>query len=138
MHKDKEKHVRTLIVAAAVTAAALFSSQAEAARSFSSNTVYFDASGKVIGQNVYYCNNVHQSGGNLTSPYYLYIKAGCGDQIVECNGKGSCEDKPIDNAIEYHLYGTPPFTEEEACQLTNAACTSQEPWIVDGTDFVMS
>lgn len=129
--------MRTLIISVAVATAALVSFNADAARQKSSNTIYFDASGKIVGQDAYYCNNTHLSGGNLTSPYYLYIKAGCGDLIVDCNGKGDCHDEKPDFNIDYRLVGSPPFTEEEACQLTGAACTSDEPLIVDGVDFVV-
>jgi hypothetical protein len=112
-------------------ALALCSLSAMAARQYSSNKIYFDVSGNVIGQDAYYCNNVHWRGGNISSPYVLTVKGGC----------GGCMATPTDPcepnyAIIVTLGGNPPFTTQEACQLVNnSACTDLEPDILTGYGF---
>lgn len=108
---------------------------ADAARQKSINRIYFDASGKVIGQNAYFCNNKHWQGGDLSSAIQLSITGGCGDISVVCNGKGGCQELPPDYSIQVSLSGNPPFSKQEACQLAANACDFTEPEIVPGVDY---
>jgi hypothetical protein len=128
--------VRYLSIVAVLIAASAWSTNANAARQYSSNTVYFDASGNVTGQNAYFCNGVHLQGGDLTSPYYLHVDGSCGDLVVTCPSQGICDGGTFDSSVAAYLAGSPSFTLSEACVLTGDPniCYSQEPVIVPGLE----
>jgi hypothetical protein len=112
----------------------LFSLSASAMRQYSSNKIYFSASGDVIGQDAYYCNNVHWRGGNVTSPYVLIVEGGCGGCIV--TPSDPCEPN---YQVKFKLIGGAPFTAQEACQLVGGnVCTNIEPDILIGYGFVVT
>lgn len=123
--------MRAIVTAILFFTATLLSSNADAARNNSSNSVYFNAAGQPVGQDAYYCNGVHWQGGDLTTPYRLSIKGGCGNLVTSCNpdsnGTRKCETT-MDFGVSYQLIGAAPFTEEEACDLIGRfPCQTSEP-----------
>lgn len=130
-NKNGDTSMRALAISILFSTMALLMPDANAARANSSNVIYFNAAGEPVGQDASYCNGVHWQGGDLTTPYRLIIRGGCGGLIITCspdnNGTPKCNND-MDFRVTYIMSGSPPFTDEEACDLVGRLpCQSSEP-----------
>ena len=132
--------MKKLLVPLVVVLGMLFSHDSFAARSQSMNTIWFDSSGNVIGQDAYFCNNVHWKGGAQSGAYRMIVRGGCGDPIISCdwvsNGVMCTAEAPYyDYSITSTLSGNyAPRTMQEVCDVTGA-CTFTEPELMYGWGF---
>lgn len=132
---------------------ACLSQDANAARAYSNNYIYFDTAGNAVGQDAYHCNGAHWRGGDLTAPYRLTIKGSCSGTTQACtpaapsdplgsspppdrSGTPTCVSVPSGDYVQMSLTASAPFTRVEACELAGqGVCESTEPVLLDYLDL---
>jgi hypothetical protein len=96
----------------ACSLAAIAMSPAYAATLKSSNTLYLDATGNVIGESILYCDNSRARAGVTSSNYTVTASEGCGIPSVPCDG---CGIHPGDTSISVITSAATGLTISEAC-----------------------